>query len=67
MRSAGLRFAPQWSVCILHKKLLLQRIATQIWTHRPDRIDLYDVFPLALSPRNGFTAYFALSPVTTLV
>jgi hypothetical protein len=44
----------------------LQRIATQIATHRRHYIDLYRFFALALSLRNGFTAYFVLSPVSGL-
>jgi hypothetical protein len=35
-------------------------------THRPNSIDLSRFFTPALFPRNGFTASFALSPVTRL-
>src|SRR3954451_4565286 len=50
----------------LHNKLSVQRIATQIETHRPNCIDLYTLFAIAHSPRNGLTAYFAISPVIGL-
>jgi hypothetical protein len=35
-------------------------------TQRPHRIDLYKLFSQIPSLRSGFTAYFALSPVTGL-
>ena len=52
---AGLPFVREVDFCATNQ--WPQRIATQIATHRLDRIDLYRLFVPALSPRNGFTAY----------
>jgi hypothetical protein len=51
---------------IMHSYLVRQRIATQMTTHLPDRIDLYRVFTPKHFMRNGFTAYGAVSSVSGL-
>jgi hypothetical protein len=52
---------------IMHSYLERQQIATQMKTQQSYHIDLKGIFRSILFTRNGFTAYFALSPVTRLV
>jgi hypothetical protein len=52
---------------ILHSYSRSPRIATRVTTQQSHHIDLTRFFTSELFMRNGFTAYFALSPGTGLV